>query len=142
MRFLIDTHCWLWAVSAPEKLRPAAAAWIASPENDIVFSAVSGLEISIKTSLGKLKLPEPPAAFVSSRVEALAMTPLPIYLTHALGVAELPHHHADPFDRLLIAQCQIEHLPLMTADSASAGYDIDIIWAGRGRAPRGVRLPK
>jgi PIN domain nuclease of toxin-antitoxin system len=141
MRFVIDTHCWLCAVSAPEKLRPSAAEWIANREHTVVFSAVSALEIAIKTSLGKLQLPEPPAAFVTSRVESLAMTSLPIYLTHALHVAELPKHHGDPFDRLLIAQCRIEGLPLMTADAAIPDYDIDVLWAGRGRAPRGARLP-
>jgi PIN domain nuclease of toxin-antitoxin system len=139
MRFLIDTHCWLWSVSAPERLRPAAVDLIESRDNKLVFSAVSALEIAIKVSLGKLQLPEPPGAFVPSRVEALAMASLPIYLSHALHVASLPHHHSDPFDRLLVAQCQIEGLPLMTADAAIAQYDVEIIWAGRGRAPRRAR---
>jgi PIN domain nuclease of toxin-antitoxin system len=72
----------------------------------------------------------------SSRVDALAMTTLPVYLSHALRVAELPPHHRDPFDRLLIAQSQIERLPLMTADATLAAYDVEIIWMGNGRAPR------
>lgn len=139
MRFLIDTHCWLWSVMAPEKLRPATVELIESRDNTIVFSAVSALEIAIKVSLGKLELPEPPSQFVTSRLEALAMTSLPVYLSHALRVAELPHHHHDPFDRLLIAQCQIERLPLLTADAAIAAYEVEIIWAGRGRAPRRSR---
>ena len=84
-------------------------------------------------------LPEPAAEFVTSRVESLAMTPLPIYLAHSLRVAALPPHHGDPFDRLLVAQCQIERLPLMTADAAIATYDIEIIWAGRGRMPQRYR---
>lgn len=138
MRFVIDTHCWLWAVSAPEALRPTAAELIADRDNTIVFSAVSALEIAIKAAIGKLTLPEPPEEYVKTRVDALAMTPLPIYLPHALRVARLPPHHGDPFDRLLVAQCQIEGLPLMTADAAIAAYDVDVIWAGRGRPPRGA----
>lgn len=136
MRFLIDTHCWLWSIAAPHRLRASAAELIESEENTVVFSAVSALEIAIKVSLGKLQLPEPPTEFVTSRLRALGMTSLPIYLSHALRVAGLPHHHGDPFDRLLVAQSQVERLPLMTADAAIAAYDVEIIWAGRGRAPR------
>lgn len=105
----------------------------------VLFSAVSALEIAIKVSLGKLRLPQPPAEFVRSRVDALSMISLPVYQTHALHVAELPRHHRDPFDRLLIAQSQVENIPLMTADAALAAYDLELIWAGRGRAPRRSR---
>lgn len=136
MRFLVDTHCWLWAVSAPEKLRNSGGDLIADAGNTVVFSAVSALEIAIKVSVGKLKLPEHADDFVTKRVEALHMTVLPVYVSHALRVASLPNHHDDPFDRLLVAQCQIEKLPLMTADEALAAYAIDIIWVGSGRAPR------
>src|SRR5258706_7608830 len=122
MRFLIDTHCWLWAVRNPERLLPAAAQLIESDENMVVLSAVSALEIAIKASLGKLELSEPAAEFVSSQIAALSMTALPVYLSHALRVGLLPHHHRDPFDRLLIAQSQIERLPLMTADPEIAAY--------------------
>jgi len=134
MRFLIDTHCWLWAVSAPQRLRPAAIELIENRRNTVIFSAVSALEIAIKTSLGKLRLPEPPQEFVETRLRVLAMTALPVYLNHALRVAELPQHHGDPFDRLLVAQCQVERLPLMTADAALSAYDVEVIWAGKGRA--------
>jgi PIN domain nuclease of toxin-antitoxin system len=139
MRFLLDTHTWLWAVSAPERLRHEGAKLIEDAANTVVFSAVSALEIAIKVSLGKLKLPVPASDFVSSRVDALGMAVLPVYVTHALRVASLPQHHKDPFDRLLVAQCQIERLPLMTADTALTAYDIEIIWIGEGRAPRRSR---
>jgi PIN domain nuclease of toxin-antitoxin system len=139
MRFLLDTHTWLWAVSAPERLRNSGAEMIEDGENVVVFSAVSALEIAIKVSLGKLKLPVPASDFVSSRVDALGMTVLPVFVSHALRVASLPRHHGDPFDRLLVAQCQIEHLPLMTADDAISAYDLEIIWIGEGRGPRRSR---
>jgi len=136
MRFLIDTHCWLWAVRSPDRLAPKAIAMIESADNKVVLSVVSTLEIAIKASIGKLHLPEPADDFVYSQMAALSMTSLPVYLSHSLRVAELPHHHRDPFDRLLIAQSEIERMPLMTADAAIAEYDLEIIWAGRGKAPR------
>lgn len=136
MRFLLDTHCWLWSLSAPHQLRHGGAELIADEANTVVFSAVSAMEIAIKVSLGKLQLPEPVEEFVSSRLAALAMTTLPVYLSHSLRLASLPPHHADPFDRLLVAQSQIERLPLMTADAAIAAYDIELIWVGKGRTPK------
>jgi PIN domain nuclease of toxin-antitoxin system len=69
-------------------------------------------------------------------VAALSRVSLPVYLGHALQVGLLPHFHRDPFDRLLIAQSHVERVPLMTADAVIAQYDIEVIWAGRGRAPR------
>jgi PIN domain nuclease of toxin-antitoxin system len=136
MRFLIDTHCWLWAITSPERLKPLAMDLIESKDNTVVFSAVSAAEIAVKFSIGKLLLPEPPETFVGSRMVSLAMVPLPIQINHALRAGVLPLLHRDPFDRLLVAQSQIERLPLMTADETIAEYDIDIIWAGRGEAPR------
>jgi PIN domain nuclease of toxin-antitoxin system len=139
MRFLLDTHTWLWAISAPERLRHSGGELIADPENTILFSAVSALEIAIKGSLGKLTLPEPAWQFVPARVESFGMSVLPIYMTHSLRVASLPQHHGDPFDRLLVAQCQIERVPLMTADAAIGAYDIEILWVGQGRGPQRKR---
>jgi PIN domain nuclease of toxin-antitoxin system len=138
MRFLIDTHCWLWAVRSPDRLALKAAAMIESAENTVVLSVVSALEIAIKASIGKLQLSEPAEDFVFSQMAALSMIPLPVNLSHAVRVGRLPHHHRDPFDRLLVAQCQIERLPLMTADEQIVDYDIEVIWAGRGEAPRRV----
>jgi PIN domain nuclease of toxin-antitoxin system len=136
MRFLIDTHCWLWAVRSPDRLGPRATAMIENRDNKIILSVVSTLEIAIKASIGKLHLPEPADDFVRSQMAALAMTSLPVYLSHSLRVGELPQHHRDPFDRLLVAQCQIERLPFMTADESIAQYDVEIIWAGHGEPPR------
>ena len=133
---LIDTHCWLWVMMTPEALNRSAADLISERENAFFFSAVSALEIAIKSALGKLNLPGPPAEYIPARLEDMAMKSLPVYQQHALRVGELPMHHRDPFDRLLVAQAQIENLPLMTADPVVAKYDVDIIWAGKGRAPR------
>lgn len=136
MRFLLDTHCFLWGLAAPERLHHEGAALITDEENTVVFSVVSALEIAIKVSLGKLTLPEPAETFVVSQIEDLAMSVLPVYVPHALRVAALPQLHRDPFDRLLVAQSQVEGLPLMTGDAALAAYDVEVIWVGRGRAPK------
>ena len=135
-RFLIDTHCWLWARADPDRLNETATELIENDENTIVFSAVSAWEVAIKAALGKLQLPEPADKYVESRIKAEAVKSLPIYIHHALRVAELPPHHRDPFDRLLVAQAQAEGLPLMTGDTRIAKYDVDIIWAGKGASPR------
>jgi PIN domain nuclease of toxin-antitoxin system len=130
MRILLDTHCWLWWVSEPERLREAARNQIADGRNTILLSAASSWEIAIKYALGKLPLPEPPEDFVPKRLSRDAILGLPVEHLHALRVAALPDHHRDPFDRLLIAQAQVEGIPIMTVDPQFRLYDqIEIIWA-------------
>src|SRR5215210_4290589 len=116
MRILLDTQCWLWMTLAPERFSAAARALVETRHNTLYLSAASAWEIAIKHALGKLRLPELPVAYVPARVTALGVQPLPIELQHALHVATLPAHHRDPFDRLLIAQAQLEDLPILTAD--------------------------
>ncbi len=135
MRFLIDTHCWLWAFLAPERLNDTVKALMRSGENTGFFSAVSAAEIGIKSRIGKLHLPAPAKEYVVHGIENSGLKTIPLHIHHALRLAELPQHHRDPFDRLLIAQAQAEGLPLMTADPTIAKYDVEIIWAGREEAP-------
>ena len=127
MTLLIDTHCWLWWLTEPEKLSDTAVAILKNTDNTILFSAVSSWEIAIKYSLNKLPLPEPPDRFVPSRIEREGFATLPIHHAHALKTASLPHHHKDPFDRLLIAQSMVEAVPIMTADPTFDLYDVDVI---------------
>jgi PIN domain nuclease of toxin-antitoxin system len=127
MRLLVDTQCWLWMAAAPERLSPQARALVESARNDVLVSAASAWEIAIKHALGKLRLPEPPARYVPSRLVALGATPLPVSIEHALAVSPLPAHHRDPFDRLLVAQAQIEDVPIVTADPVMARYDVAVI---------------
>lgn len=136
MKFLIDTHCWLWWLSEPERLNARARRWIADRRNAVFFSAASAWEIAIKTALGKLLLPEPAASFVPSRVSAQGMVPLPINQRHALHLETMPLHHRDPFDRMLIAQAQIEALPILTADRHFLPYDVKVLWASRRGRPQ------
>ena len=97
------------------------------PGTEILLSAASSWEISIKWALGKLPLPAPPARWVPDRMQRTAVTPLPVTHGHALGVALLPKHHNDPFDRMLIAQAIAERSSLMTADPLFSLYDVDLI---------------
>lgn len=129
MKILLDTHCWLWGLAEPERLGRAARALIADPANDLFLSAASSWEIAIKAGLGKLRLPEPPWRYVPHRLATQGITALAVEHAHALQVAALPHHHRDPFDRLLVAQAQVEGLTLLTADRALEAYEVEIVWA-------------
>ena len=129
MRILLDTQCWLWMAGEPDRLSARARALVEATDNDLLLSTASVWEIAIKYALGKLKLPEPPVRFVPRRVETLQTTPLPIEHDHALRVAALPRHHRDPFDRLLVAQAQLEDVPILTADPVFSRYDVSVIAA-------------
>ena len=135
MKLLLDTHCFLWWFANDQRLGARARELVADGENDVYLSAASSWEIAIKVSLRKLTLPDPPDVYVPSRLAAQGMKGLPIEHVHALGVASLPAHHQDPFARLIIAQSQIEKLPVLTADEKIAAYEVEAIWAGRGETP-------
>lgn len=127
MRILLDTHAWLWLQTAPERLPERSLELVSDPDNEVYFSAASSWEIAIKHALGKLPLPEPPGEYVPNRMAASGTSPLPVEHRHALHVATLPRHHRDPFDRLLVAQAQLEGLALLTADSAFKPYGVELI---------------
>ena len=135
MRVLLDTQCWLWWFLSPDELNPRARETIASARDPLYLSAASSWEISIKTSLGKLRLPQPPKRYVPARLAETGMSAMAVEHAHALRVAELPPLHGDPFDRLLVAQAQIERMTLMTADPEIVAYDVETLWAGRGLPP-------
>jgi PIN domain nuclease of toxin-antitoxin system len=126
VRFLVDTHCWLWLQANPERLSPEVLLLLGNPDNDLLLSAASSWEIAIKCALGKLLLPEPPSRYVPGRMAASGTRGLAVEHAHALRVSELPMHHRDPFDRLLVAQAQIEKLVLVTVDPQFESYDVEI----------------
>jgi PIN domain nuclease of toxin-antitoxin system len=107
-------------------------------DTTLFLSAASSWEIAIKYALKKLRLPESPGRYIPTRLERGAVTALPIEHAHALRVAELPHHHRDPFDRLLIAQAQLEGATVATADPRFLLYEVDVLWAAAGEAPSAV----
>jgi PIN domain nuclease of toxin-antitoxin system len=124
---LLDTHVFLWMQVQPERFSSDALELLEDGRNELVLSAASSWEISIKSALGRLDLPEAPSIYVPKRMRSSGVSPLAIEHSHALGVAELPPHHRDPFDRMLVAQAQIENVPLMSADWAFVDYGIDLI---------------
>ena len=128
MRALLDTHTFLWWNLGDERLSPRAHNFIADGQNELFFSAASAWEIAIKTGRGRLVLPETPDRYVAERLVLHHIIPLPIQLSHALHVFALPEYHQDPFDRLLIAQSQLEKLPILTADANIARYEVEVIW--------------
>ena len=127
MRLLLDTHCWLWLHTAPDRFGPGTLALLSNANNEILLSAASSWEIAIKYALGKLPLPAAPSTYVPSRMAASGTTPLVVEHSHALRVAELPAHHNDPFDRLIIAQAQLESLDVLTADPMFSRYDVQLV---------------
>jgi PIN domain nuclease of toxin-antitoxin system len=126
MRLLLDTQVWLWMVVAPERLSPAARRLVVSEDNELVLSAVSSWEIAIKHALGKLQLPGNPEALVPEWMARTGVTQLAVLHRHALHVASLPPHHRDPFDRLLIAQAQVEDVAVLTADPQFERYEVSV----------------
>ena len=129
MKLLLDTQCWLWRQAAPERVAAQARDRRDDPDNVLLLSPVSAWEISSKYSLGRLTLPIAPAEYVPSRMKSSGVDALPLQHSHALQVATLPWHHQDPFDRLLIAQAQVEGLPILSADRQLAVYDVQLHWA-------------
>ena len=126
MRLLLDTHAWLWMTEAPDRLSHSARRALSSPTTDRYLSAASALEIAIKHRIGKLRFPGDPAILVPQLLNRTQVVALPVLLSHALHVSSLPLHHADPFDRLLIAQAQIEGLTILTSDPDFERYDVKV----------------
>jgi len=117
-------------MTASERIRRGGREIITRREEEVYLSAASAWEIAIKWAQGKLNLPEPAASYVPNRTAEQGILSLPITYTHALAVSELPQHHRDPFDRLLIAQAQVEGMAILTADRAFQLYGVDLVWCG------------
>jgi len=129
VRALLDTHIWLWLQVRPERVRDDVRARLADERAELLLSAASAWEIAIKHALGKLPLPEAPRTYVPSRMRLDAVDGLPVTHAHALHVATLPNHHGDPFDRLLVAQAQLEKLTIVTVDPQIQRYDVEVLVA-------------
>lgn len=127
LKVLLDTQAWLWIQVSPERFSREALELVEDLRNELLLSAASSWEIAIKFALGKLALPEPPAEYVPARLELSGTKALGVEHRHALHVATLPHHHRDPFDRLIVAQAQLEELPVLTSDPSVMRYDIETI---------------
>lgn len=130
MRLLLDTQCWLWMQTTPDRLGDRGLELVGDSAHELVLSAASSWEIAIKYALGKLPLPLPPAQYVPDRMRHSGVAALPVSHIHALRVAELPAHHCDPFDRMLVAQAQCDGLTLLTADPLLRRYEVPMEWVG------------
>ena len=127
MRLLLDTHVFLWYITADPKLPDIFRAAIQNPSNDVYLSSASVWEAVIKNSLGKLSLPAPPATYLPNQRTAHGIAALPVDEGAMAHLAELPPIHRDPFDRLLIAQALQHDLTLMTVDRALSSYAVQLI---------------
>ena len=108
------------------KLSQTARELIGDGRNTVYWSAASSWEVSIKYALGRLPLPEAPEIFLPSEIAQNRVEPLPIIDVHAFRAGQLPRHHLDPFDRMLVAQAQLESLVLLTNDRQLILYDVEV----------------
>ena len=128
MRALLDTHALLWWLTDSNRLSARARSVIADGSTELFWSAASSWEIAIKTRLGRLTLPEPPRTLIPKVIREQSLHPIDISHAHALSVAELPDHHRDPFDRLLIVQAKQEKLAIVSADEMFTRYELERVW--------------
>ena len=124
MKLLLDTHAALWWLSGDERFGRTAADHLTDETNQILLSAVVVWEVAIKRSLGRLEAPDDLAATLLGA----GAQPLPVTLDHAAAVGELPWHHRDPFDRLLVVQAASERATLVTHDEALRPYGVALVW--------------
>lgn len=128
-RVLLDTHVFLWAISDDSRLsEPAKHAYLDTDGCELLLSFASVWEMAIKLSLGKLALPRPLLTFLQEQLKLNDIRLLSLTLQHAVMVAELPFHHRDPFDRLIVAQAHCESLPILSADQVFDAYGLERIW--------------
>jgi PIN domain nuclease of toxin-antitoxin system len=123
MRLLLDTHTLLWALTDPKHLSPRVRSLIADGRNEIGFSAAAILEIAVSRAAGRRNAPKVPGERVAGLARQAGYEMLPVTDAHAAAVETIAPFHGDPFDRLLLAQAQIEGFQLVTHDEALAAYD-------------------
>lgn len=129
MKFLIDSHVWIWWMADMEALSEETRNILEHPRNEIFVSTASSWEIAIKYSIGKLSLPSTPEEFFIKGLARCGFSTLKVEHIHALRLASLPLHHNDPFDRMLIAQSQVENIPIITSDKKFSMYEVELIQA-------------
>ena len=135
MRFLLDTHAFLWFISGDSDLSDYARRLVENPANERYLSVASLWEVAIKTSLGKLDLGQSMADLVRDHVQGNAIELLGIEPNHLDVVAGLPFRHKDPFDRLIVAQSLAEGMPVISRDSVFDEYGVSRIWKGLPLSP-------
>jgi PIN domain nuclease of toxin-antitoxin system len=125
---LLDTHAFLWFIMGSDRLSVPVRAVIEDAGNQKLVSMASLWEMSIKVSLGRLALAEPFDVLIPAQIHDSGFEILPILLEHVTAVSNLPMHHGDPFDRMLIAQGLVGRMPIVTVDAAFKGYPVQTLW--------------
>jgi PIN domain nuclease of toxin-antitoxin system len=128
MKLLLDTNVFIWLNDAPHRVRSQVMTIIANPDIDLFLSLTSIWEMQIKIQLGKLQLSDALPDILRTQQVDNNLQILNINLSHIWALENLPYHHRDPFDRLLIAQAQIEGMTLVSADGIFDLYDVDLLW--------------
>jgi len=128
MKLLLDTHTFLWWITDDAQISVKALELMGDSQNDLYWSAASTWEVALKYALGRLPLPDAPAAFLPAELGKNRIESLPIVDTHAFQAGLLPRHHRDPFDRMLVAQAQVETLGLISNDPKIHRYNVNVYW--------------
>lgn len=128
MNVLLDTHVFIWLDSVPERLSDKALVVCQDQNNALYLSMASVWEMQIKQQLGKLNLKLPLKRLIEEQCANNGLQILPIEIDHIYALNELPLHHNDPFDRMILAQAKLENLDLVSADTVFSHYDVDLIW--------------
>lgn len=128
MKYLLDTHAFLWFISNDNRLSKKANALIRDRSNELYFSSASAWEISIKAGLGRLSIKDEMESFLLDQLSENGILSMPITIPHAAYISKLPEIHKDPFDRILVAQSIIEEMPLISRDRTVKKYDVNVLW--------------
>jgi PIN domain nuclease of toxin-antitoxin system len=128
MRLLSDTHTFIWSFSNTKKLSLLAARELQNPANEIFVSVASIWEMQIKIKLGKMIFNDTLENIIVEQQRINQIQILPVQLSHALYLENLPPYHKDPFDRLLISQAIVENMTLVSADANTAKYQVNLLW--------------
>ncbi len=130
MRYFLDAHAFLWwnADNAPGRLSPRVFSLIDDRQNELFLSIATVWEIQIKSQIGKLILPAPLAEILELQIKRNQIQIFSITVPHVLALSQLPDHHRDPFDRILIAQAIIESTPVLTKDPLFIRYSVTTVW--------------
>lgn len=128
MNLLLDSHVFIWSYDEKYKLSQTALQAMSNPANTLFLSAASAWEIQIKIMLKKFRLQDSLTDVIAEQQKINGLQILPVKLSHALYLENLPLHHKDPFDRLLISQAIVENMTLVSADASFANYQVNLLW--------------
>jgi PIN domain nuclease of toxin-antitoxin system len=128
MKLLLDTHAFIWWDSDPTRLSQRVMTLCQSSSTTLLLSVASVWEMQIKQQLGKLQLRVPLAGLIAAQQQTNGLEVLPVQIDHVLALDNLPLHHKDPFDRLLISQSQVENAILVSTDSIFSQYPVTVLW--------------